>query len=92
MRHIFNPSPSVDAVKALLVLALWSPLSHSSHGTVQDGRLLAAAAIRMAMDLRFNEASATVIRLQTRSKRDNGLSDADRIELEDAVVKARLVR
>ncbi|KAF7343415.1 hypothetical protein MVEN_01774000 [Mycena venus] len=89
-KMIFNPRPSesVEAIQALLILSLWSPLGGPPENEGRDGRLLIASAVSMAMNLRLNQAS---LKANTLKKRNGGrLSVEDTEALEELVENARL--
>lgn len=87
-KMIFNPRPSesVEAIQALLILSLWTPLGGPPENEGRDGRLLIASAVSMAMNLRLNQASLKANNLQKRGR----LSVEDTEALEEMVENARL--
>jgi hypothetical protein len=90
-REIFNPVPSIEAIHAILLLSFWQPIPCTPQYEVRDGRLLAASAVSMAMNLRLNQVSDYVVALQNRKKVQNGLSAAHGQDLIEATEKARSV-
>lgn len=86
-RVLFNPAPSTDSIQAVILLALWATVGAGS--TVpRDERLLIAAAVSMAVNLRLNESIGHLLRMESAAS-DEHPSTAD---LEDVRNKARLVR
>ncbi|KAJ7337372.1 hypothetical protein DFH08DRAFT_748674 [Mycena albidolilacea] len=87
-KMIFNPRPSesVEAIQALLILSLWTPLGGPPENEGRDGRLLIASAVSMAMNLRLNQASLKANTLKKRGR----LSVEDTEALEEMVENARL--
>jgi len=90
-KRMFSPIPSTDAIQALIILALWSPVSGTPQTEARDSRLLIASAVSMAMNLRLSQASVHATRLQEQKARENGLSAQNSLELAKAMEKARLV-
>lgn len=82
LSKIFNPVPSIESITALTILSLWS--SEDSMREARDGRLLAASAISMAMNLRMGDASAQLSRLRAQG------SVANECELSVAAHTVRL--
>jgi hypothetical protein len=85
-RQVFNPTPSIQLIEAIQILALWSP---HEQGEVRDGRLLIASAISMAMNLRLNKAVEYAAELYelVNTERTNSMAS----DLDGAIQKARLV-
>lgn len=81
---IFNNSQSLEAVQALIILALWCPPGSTDSG-MWDARVLIASAVSIGMTLRLNEASGKVIEL----KRTGAQEPAQLVTMTN---KARLVR
>ena len=83
--------PTTEAIQAVLILSLWSPIGSPSHGEVQvrDGRLLAASAVSMAMNMRLSQAVEYVATLREEMAKEKKDTDSD---LEDGIEKVRLVR
>ncbi|KAF7366711.1 hypothetical protein MSAN_00929200 [Mycena sanguinolenta] len=79
---IFNPRPSesVEALQALLIISLWSPLGGPPENEGRDGRLLIASAVSMAMNLRLNQASAKASDLKKRNGGRLSVEDAETLE------------
>ena len=90
-RELFNPVPSIEALHAIVILSLWQPIPCTPQCEMRDGRLLAASAVSMAMNLRLNQISEFVAGLQNRRKIQNGLSASNAQDLLEATEKARLV-
>ncbi|KAJ7028676.1 hypothetical protein C8F04DRAFT_1289686, partial [Mycena alexandri] len=63
LREIFNPQPSLDSIRALLILSVWAPICGTG-AEVRDGRLLIASAVSMAMNLRLQEESKRAFTLR----------------------------
>ena len=82
--------PTTEAIHAVLILSLWSPIGGSSHGDmrVRDGRLLAASAVSMAMNIRLSQAVEYVATLREEMVKEKKDCDSD---LEDGIEKVRLV-
>jgi hypothetical protein len=90
LSQIFSPSPSTDAVHALLILSLWSPVC-CTPTPVRDGRLLVGSAVSMAMNLRLGQASTYARSLMELKEGDVGPSGEKLGDLEEAMEKSRLV-
>ncbi|KAK0206995.1 hypothetical protein DFS33DRAFT_1382081 [Desarmillaria ectypa] len=60
LKKLFHPIPSLESIRALIILSLWSP----AHCPTQDSRLLIASAVSMSTNFRLKEASAHAVRLQ----------------------------
>ena len=86
-KQSFNPLPSTDAIHAILVLSLWEPIADAASREPRDGRLIAATAVSMAMNLRLSEAMVYAQTLR-QEKKPNEPPGA---ELAEALDKARLV-
>lgn len=87
-RHMFNPIPSTKSIQAILILSLWSPVGGHD---IQDGRLLIASAVSMAMNLRLSQAIEYASSLREEIKKEESPSSDVAHELDDALEKARLV-
>lgn len=87
-RQSFSPLPSTDAIHAILILSLWEPVGDTTPKDPRDGRLLAATAVSMAMNLRLSEAMVYAQTLRNQKKPNEPPS----AELVEALDKARLVR
>ncbi|KAF7293006.1 hypothetical protein MIND_01199900 [Mycena indigotica] len=61
--ELFNPQPSLDSIRALLILSVWTPISGTG-AEARDGRLLIASAVSMAMNLQLQNESKRVIGLR----------------------------
>ncbi|KAF7981734.1 hypothetical protein HWV62_32341 [Athelia sp. TMB] len=82
---LFNPAPSTDSILAMIVLALWMTVGAAS-AAPRDERLIIAAAVSMAVNLRLNDAVAYLSRLK--SATSDGTDAA--VDIEDVIDKARL--
>lgn len=86
-RVLFNPAPSTDSIQAMIMLAMWAPVS-ARLAVARDERLLIAAAASMAVNLRLDESIDHLLRMES--------ATADEypsvVDLEDVRNKARLVR
>uniref|UniRef100_A0A0W0F2X1 Xylanolytic transcriptional activator regulatory domain-containing protein n=1 Tax=Moniliophthora roreri TaxID=221103 RepID=A0A0W0F2X1_MONRR len=82
---IFHPrsSGSLEAIQALLIIALWAPVCGTAE-EARDGHLILASAISMALNLRLNECPDLLL-----DARQSGKSMDDRT-LEDMTNKAKL--
>lgn len=80
-------SETLEYIQCLLILSLWVPVCGSSEDS-QDGRLLIASAVTMALDMRLNQSCEVVISLQKALSKREGVSDH---KMFDAENKARLV-
>jgi len=87
-KQSFNPLPSTDAIHAILILSLWEPVGDTALDEPRDGRLIAATAVSMAMNLRLSEAVVYTETLRNQEKPD----ELPSAELLEALDKARLVR
>ena len=87
-KQSFNPLPSTDAIHAVLILSLWEPVGDTTPREPRDGRLIAATAVSMAMNLRLSEAMVYAQTLRNEKKPNEPPS----AELVEALDKARLVR
>lgn len=87
-KQSFNPLPSTDAIHAILILSLWEPVGDPTLDGPRDGRLIAATAVSMAMNLRLSEAVVYAETLRNQKMPDEPPS----AELLEALDKARLVR
>ncbi|KAH0840187.1 hypothetical protein J3R83DRAFT_1182 [Lanmaoa asiatica] len=85
-KQSFNPLPSTDVIHAILILSLWEPVGDTSPKEPRDGRLIAATAVSMAMNLRLSEAMVYARRLRNEKKPNEPPSE----ELVEALDKARL--
>lgn len=83
---IFNPgaADSVEAVQCLVILSLWEPFGGGPDISGCDTQSLISAAVRMAVKLRLNHASAMVNDLRKGESQDT-------TDLMEAVERARLV-
>ncbi|KAJ7151394.1 hypothetical protein C8R43DRAFT_1127673 [Mycena crocata] len=80
MREIFNPQPSLESIRALLILSVWAPICGTG-AEARDGRLLIASAVSMAMNLSLQGESKRAIGL--RAEKDP-LSPEKLAELDEA--------
>lgn len=88
LQQSFNPLPSTDAIHAILIISLWEPIGDITPKEPRDGRLIAATAVSMAMNLRLSEAMVYAQTLRNQKKPNEPPS----AELSEALDKARLVR
>ncbi|KAJ7845911.1 hypothetical protein B0H13DRAFT_1730930 [Mycena leptocephala] len=86
LREIFNPQPSLESIKALLILSVWTPICGTGAET-QDGRLLIASAVSMAMNLHLQNESKRAVGL--RADKD-GLTSDKQAELNESTQRWRL--
>lgn len=91
-RHVFTAIPSTQAIQAIMILSLWSPIGGQPHNQIRDGRLLVASAVSMAMNLRLSQAIEYVSELRGEIKEEESISTDVANDLEDGIEKARLVR
>lgn len=87
-KQAFSPLPSTDAIHATLIHSLWGPVGDPTSREARDGRLLAATAVSMAMNLRLSQAMTYAKTLANQMKPNESQSE----ELVEALDKARLVR
>lgn len=85
-KQAFSPLPSTDAIHATLIHSLWGPVGDPTSRETRDGRLLAATAVSMAMNLRLSQAMTYARTLRNQKKPDEPPSE----ELMEALDKARL--
>ncbi|KAJ7628374.1 hypothetical protein FB45DRAFT_748179 [Roridomyces roridus] len=85
VREIFNPQPSLDSIKALLVLSVWTPICGTG-AEARDGRLLIASAVSMAMNLHLQSESQRAMAL--RAHKD--ASPEKQIEFNESTERWRL--
>ncbi|KAI6152303.1 hypothetical protein BKA82DRAFT_4109694 [Pisolithus tinctorius] len=85
-KQVFSPLPSTDAILATHIHSLWVPVGDSASRETRDGRLLATAAVSMAMNLRLSEAMTYALTLGKQKKPNEPPSS----ELIEALDKARL--
>ncbi|KAK7038238.1 hypothetical protein R3P38DRAFT_540715 [Favolaschia claudopus] len=86
LREIFNPQPTLDSVRALLILSVWTPICGTG-AEARDGRLLIASAVSMAMNLQLQDASKRVVRLR---EEKGELSVETEAELQESLEKWRM--
>ncbi|KAJ6588289.1 hypothetical protein B0H19DRAFT_1098632 [Mycena capillaripes] len=86
LREIFNPQPSLESIRALLILSVWTPICGTG-AEARDGRLLIASAVSMAMNLHLQDESKRVVSL--RGAKD-GLSPDKQAELNESTQRWRL--
>ncbi|KAK7042473.1 hypothetical protein R3P38DRAFT_2890668 [Favolaschia claudopus] len=85
-QEIFNPQPSLDSLRALLILSVWTPIC--GFGVkVRDARLLIGSTVSAAMNLHIQTASKRASSL--RAQREL-LSPAQQVELSDCILRWRL--
>ncbi|KAJ7084061.1 hypothetical protein B0H15DRAFT_849935 [Mycena belliarum] len=63
LREVFNPQPSPDSIRALLILSAWTPICGTG-AEARDGRLLIASAVSMARNLHLQNESKRALGLQ----------------------------
>ncbi|KAG6334098.1 hypothetical protein ID866_4990 [Astraeus odoratus] len=85
-KQAFSPLPSTEAIYATLIHSLWCPVGDSTSRETRDGRLVAATAVSMAMNLRLSEAMTYASTLGNQKKPNEPPS----AELVEALDKARL--
>lgn len=81
----------MESIQSLLILSLWPPVYGLAESNFQDGRVLIASAVSMAMNLRLNEASAKVMIVHDTPGQDASTLNAIATDSEN-IEKARLVR
>ncbi|KAJ6590954.1 hypothetical protein DFH09DRAFT_1138182 [Mycena vulgaris] len=86
LREIFNPQPSLDSIKALLILSVWAPICGTG-AEARDGRLLIASAVSMAMNLHLQSESKRAIGL--RAEKDELTADKQ-ADLDESTQRWRL--
>ncbi|KAF8208174.1 hypothetical protein K438DRAFT_1961686 [Mycena galopus ATCC 62051] len=77
IRETFNPQPSLDSIRALLILSIWTPICGSIGAEPRDGRLLIASTVSLAMNLYLQDASKRALALRAES---DGLSPDQQAE------------
>ncbi|KAJ6588290.1 hypothetical protein B0H19DRAFT_1098634 [Mycena capillaripes] len=87
LREIFNPQPSLESIRALLILSVWTPICGTG-AEARDGRLLIASAVSMAMNLHLQNETTRLSGL--RAEKD-GLSSNKQTELDESTRRWRLV-
>ncbi|KAJ6463943.1 hypothetical protein C8R45DRAFT_1024662 [Mycena sanguinolenta] len=86
VREIFNPQPSLDSIKALLILALWTPICGNG-AEPRDGRLLITSAVSVAMNLHLQDASKRALSLRAVKEE---LSPEQQLELSGCIQQWRM--
>ncbi|KAJ7907342.1 hypothetical protein B0H13DRAFT_2019088 [Mycena leptocephala] len=86
LREIFNPQPSLESIKALLILSVWTPICGTG-AEARDGRLLIASAVSMAMNLHLQNESKRATSL--RAQKDS-LSPEKQAEINESIHRWRL--
>ncbi|KAF7985932.1 hypothetical protein HWV62_43858 [Athelia sp. TMB] len=92
-RYMFTAVPPMHAIHAIMILSLWSPVGAQVQGSmrdVRDGRLLAASAVSMAMNLKLSQAIEYVASLKEDLKKGESMSVDAATDLEDGVERARM--
>jgi hypothetical protein len=85
-------SASLEAVEALLILAVWLPtIGHAGSEVLHDANILVTWAIKMALVLKLDQASKKAIGVLVRAKQKGRLIAADKESYEEAIYEARLV-
>jgi hypothetical protein len=87
LREIFNVQPSLESIRALLILSMWTPICGTG-AEARDGRLLIASAVSMAMNLDLQNESRRAAALRGQK----GLSPEKLAELQESTARWRLVR
>lgn len=87
LREIFNPQPSPESIRALLILSVWTPICGTGV-EARDGRLLIASAVSMAMNLHLQDESKRASGLRTEK---HSLSSDKAAELNESTQRWRLV-
>lgn len=82
----FEPVSSMATIQAIQTLALWAAVG-GKHPVARDGRLLISAALSIAHNLRLNESTEFIHRVENAVR---SLPSAH--DLDDVRNKARLVR
>ncbi|KAK7007709.1 hypothetical protein R3P38DRAFT_3029607, partial [Favolaschia claudopus] len=85
-QEIFNPQPSLDSLRALLILSVWTPICGFG-AKVRDARLLIGSTVSAAMNLHIQTASKRASSL--RAQREL-LSPAQQAKLSDCILRWRL--
>ncbi|KAJ7355870.1 hypothetical protein DFH08DRAFT_738004 [Mycena albidolilacea] len=86
LREIFNPQPSPESIRALLILSVWTPICGTGV-EARDGRLLIASAVSMAMNLHLQDESKRASGLRTEK---DSLSSDKAAELNESTQRWRL--
>ncbi|KAJ7672558.1 hypothetical protein DFH06DRAFT_1319973 [Mycena polygramma] len=86
LREVFNPQPSLESIKALLILSVWTPICGTG-AEARDGRLLIASAVSMAMNLRLKDESKHLAALRADK---SALSPTKQAELKESSRKWRM--
>ncbi|KAJ7052806.1 hypothetical protein C8F01DRAFT_566039 [Mycena amicta] len=86
VKELFNPQPSLESIRALLILSVWTPICGTG-AEARDGRLLIASAVSMAMNLHLQNESKRAIGL--RADKDGTTSEKG-TEIEESTQKWRL--
>ncbi|KZP31586.1 hypothetical protein FIBSPDRAFT_776291 [Athelia psychrophila] len=84
-RVLFDPAPSTDSIQAIILLAMWAPVG-AGLTDARDERLLIAAAVGMAVNLRLDEAIGHLLRMESATSAEC----PSVVDLEDVRNKARL--
>ncbi|KAF8205533.1 hypothetical protein K438DRAFT_514383 [Mycena galopus ATCC 62051] len=87
LREIFNPQPSLESIRALLILSMWTPICGGTGAEARDGRLLIASAVSMAMNLHLQDESKRASSLRTDEDR---FSTDKQAELTESTLRWRL--
>ncbi|KAJ6501934.1 hypothetical protein C8R45DRAFT_974877 [Mycena sanguinolenta] len=86
LREVFNPQPSLESIRALLILSVWTPICGTG-SEARDGRLLIASAVSMAMNLHLQDESKRVTGLRAEESQPYS---AQQTELNDSMLRWRL--
>ncbi|KZP13505.1 hypothetical protein FIBSPDRAFT_753367 [Athelia psychrophila] len=85
-RVLFNPAPAADSIQAMVVLALWATVGAGLGVAPRDERLMIAAGVSMAINLRLNDSVAHLLRIEADEVDDRPAA----VDLEELRNKARL--
>ncbi|KAJ7264897.1 hypothetical protein B0H12DRAFT_1321323 [Mycena haematopus] len=86
LREIFNPQPSLESIRALLILSVWTPICGTGVEP-RDGRLLIASAVSMALNIRLQDESKRATSLRAEKDR---LSSEKQAELNESTLRWQL--
>jgi hypothetical protein len=92
LSQVFNPSPSITSIQALLVLAMWPSSCDVPSDDVKDNRLLMASAISMAKNSQIDQSSARVAALYEGNRLAGGVGGSVPLDLPEITDEGRLVR
>ncbi|KAF7364011.1 hypothetical protein MSAN_01059800 [Mycena sanguinolenta] len=86
LREVFNPQASLESIRALLILSVWTPICGTG-AEGRDGRLLIASAVSMAMNLHLQDESKRATSLRAE---EGHLSSEKQAELNESMLRWRL--